>query len=207
MLKWIKRLAFALLILCAMLLLLFYFHAPLLQKLAAAWIVNDPLARADLIVVLGGGPETRPFEAAKLLNQGLASKILLMNPKPTEAFRLGLIPTEANLDRLMLLKKNVSDAHISIAPETVSSTYEESLAVRDWSRTNHVQKIIVVTDVFHSRRARWLFKKRLNPMGILVSVDAVPVREYTLQDWWRHEQGIIAFQNELLKYAYYRVKY
>jgi len=25
--------------------------------------------------------------------------------------------------------------------------------------------------------------------------------------WWNHEQGVIAFQNEIIKYAYYRFKY
>ena len=185
----------------------YVFRVPLLRAAAGAWVVNDNLTRSDVIIVLGGGPETRPFEAARLLAQGLAPKILLMNPKPTEASKLGLIPTEANLDRAMLMKKSVSDSCVVITPETVNSTYEESGAVCDWLRTNQVHSIIVVTDVFHSRRARWIFCQRLNPLGIHVTVDAVPVREYSLTNWWRDERGIVAFQNEVLKYAYYRLKY
>jgi hypothetical protein len=26
-------------------------------------------------------------------------------------------------------------------------------------------------------------------------------------NWWRHEAGVIGFQNEVIKYLYYRVKY
>lgn len=205
--KLIKRLFLALLALCAVLAVAYVFRAPLLRGLADAWIVNDPMTKADVIVVLGGGFETRPFEAARLLRQGLASRILLMNPKPSEASKLGLVPTEANLDRAMLLKKSVPDSCIVIAPEIVASTYEESGAVGDWARTNAIHNLIVVTDIFHTRRARWLFRKRLNPLGIHVAVDAVPVREYSTTNWWQHEEGVVSFQNEVLKYAYYRVKY
>src|ERR1017187_3127237 len=61
---------------------------PLLPGLANAWIVNEPLAKADAIVVLGGGLEIRPFEAARLYQEGLAPKILLMDVKPSPTTKL-----------------------------------------------------------------------------------------------------------------------
>ena len=48
------------------------FRGQLLRGLANAWIVHDPLSRADAIVVLGGGMQTRPFEAARLYREGYA---------------------------------------------------------------------------------------------------------------------------------------
>jgi uncharacterized SAM-binding protein YcdF (DUF218 family) len=205
--KLLKLLVAALLVLSLLLAVAFLFRAPLLRGAARAWIVNDPLTHADVIVVLGGGPETRPQAAAKLWHQGLAPTILLMNPQATEAAQLGLTLTEANLDRAMLLNKDVPTNSILIAPETVNSTYEESLVVRDWARTNAVHRVIIVTDVFHTRRAGWVFRKQLQPLGIRVEVDAMPVREYSVTNWWQHDQGIVAFQNEVLKYVYYRLKY
>jgi uncharacterized SAM-binding protein YcdF (DUF218 family) len=71
--KSLKRLIAALAAFCALLIVVYVFRASLFARLAYAWIVNDPLAKADVIVVLGGGVETRPFEAAKLYRQGLAS--------------------------------------------------------------------------------------------------------------------------------------
>jgi len=67
--------------------------------------------------------------------------------------------------------------------------------------------VIIPTDPFHTRRVRWLFRKQLKPIGAQVIVRAVPVRDYTASDWWKHENGIVAFQNEVLKFAYYWVKY
>jgi len=38
-------------------------------------------------------------------------------------------------------------------------------------------------------------------------VTSVPQREYNASDWWCHEDGLIAFRNEVIKYAYYRANY
>ena len=58
------------------------------------------------------------------------------------------------------------------------------------------------TSRLHEPRAGLLIARRVH-----VLVRALPVREYKTEDWWQHEQGIVAFQNEVLKYAYYRLKY
>lgn len=207
MFRLLKRLVVTLVVLCTLFVIGYVFRAPLLRGAASAWIVNDPLTKADVIVVLGGGPSTRPFEAARLFHQGLAPKILLTNPQPAPATQLGLTPTDADLELGELLKEKVPAADIVIAPELVNSTYEEALAVRDWARTNGVKRIIIPTDIFQTRRARWVFRKQLKPLGVQVMVEAVPVREYSLTNWWTKDVGVVAFQNEILKYAYYRVNY
>jgi len=205
--KLLKRLFAAFLVLCALLIGGYAFRAPLLRGAAGFWIVNDRLSRADAIVVLGGGRETRPFEAAKLYRQGLAPIILIMNPKPLPTSVLGLTPTDAELTRQILGKQGVPASALVILGTEVDSSYEESVALRDWAKTNAIKSVIIPTDIFHTRRVRWLYRKELRGTDIRVSVDAVPVREYTARDWWRKEQGVVAFQNEVLKFAYYWVKY
>jgi len=170
-------------------------------------MVDDPLVRADAIVILGGGIETRPFEAARLYHQLLAPKILILKPATGGTAALGIMPPEVEINRTILVQQGVPDVAVVNADEDVTDTYEESLAVRHWAETNGVKTLIIATDVFHSRRVRWLFRKQLKGLGIQVLVRAVPVREYTTDNWWRKEQGIVAFQNEVLKYAWYRLKY
>jgi uncharacterized SAM-binding protein YcdF (DUF218 family) len=205
--KWLKRLLVALAVLFALLVAVYFCRAPLLRAAARAWIVNETLAKADVIVVLGGGIDTRPFEAARLFHSGLAPKILLMNPRPSPAAQLGLVPTEADLSRSILLQQEVPAEDIYVSADIVTNSYDESIAVRNWAKINGATRVIIPTDVFHTRRVRWLYRKELRGTGIQTEVEAVPVREYAADDWWHHEQGIIAFQNEILKYAYYRVKY
>ena len=204
--KWRRKLAW-LLAGCCLLLALYFFRAPLLVGLAKAWIVDDPPTHADIIVVLGGGMETRPFEAARLYREGYAPKILLVKPGFGPTAKLGLTASEAEIARKILLNQGVPEADIAFTDDDLTNTYQESIAIRDWAQRNQIKNIIIVTDVFHTRRVRWLFRKQCRATGIQVLVRAVPVREYTIEDWWRHEQGIVAFQNEVLKHVYYRAEY
>lgn len=206
-LKWLKWFLALLLVLCASLIVAGLCRAPLLRGLANEWIVNEPLSHADAIVVLGGGPDTRPFEAARLFHLGLASKILLMNSRPSPAAELGLVPTEADIGRGILLKNGVPSDDIIIATDIVTNSFDESISVRNWAKANAALRVIIPTDLFHTRRVRWLYRKELKTTGIQVEIEAVPVHQYSVDDWWKHEDGVVAFQNEVLKYAYYRLKY
>jgi uncharacterized SAM-binding protein YcdF (DUF218 family) len=188
-------------------LLCFLFRAPILRGLADAWIVNDPPSHADAIVVLGGGLETRPFAAARLYREGYAPRILVTRPKASPTDEIGLTPREQDIARQVLVREGVPDSAIVGIGEDVQSTHDESLALGAWLRTNHASRVLIPTDVFHTRRVRWAFSKQLKGSGVAVSVEAIPVREYTVADWWRHEQGLVAFQNEVLKMGYYWLKY
>ncbi len=71
----------------------------------------------------------------------------------------------------------------------------------------HAKTIIVLTELFSSRRIRWMLERALTGTGVLVQVEPLEALHYTAADWWRHEQGLIAFQNEVIKYFYYRIKH
>jgi uncharacterized SAM-binding protein YcdF (DUF218 family) len=183
------------------------FRAPLLTGLAHAWIVDQPLHPADAIILLGGGMETRPFAAARLYREGHAPKILVMKPRPGPTTKLGLTVAEADIAQKILLQQGVPETAIVFPTEEVTSTYEESLAVRNWAATNQVKTIIIPTDIFHTRRVNWLFHTVLEDSPVEIQVTAVPPQEYAATNWWQHEEGLIAFQNEVIKYAFYRMKY
>lgn len=205
--RFLKRLSLCLLFLCVLGAVLYWFRAPLLRGMAAAWIVDDPLTNADVIVVLGGGPSTRPFEAARLYHQHWAPRILVMQPRADSTAELGLTPRESDLLKQVLVRQSVPETNVLIAADEVMNTYEEALAVRNWVATNQIQTAIVVTDVFHARRARWVFRQQLRHTGVRVLIRATPVREYTTENWWQREEGVAALQSEFLKYGYYRFMY
>ena len=209
--QWPRRLRCVVLVSCGLVVLLaafcFVFRSPLLTGLANAWIVNEPLAKADAIVVLGGGLEIRPFEAARLYHEGLAPKILLMDVKPSPTTKLGITSPEKDLTRQVLLKKEVPDSDCITIGDGVANTYDESRAVRTWLEKTGAKKVLIPTDLFHTRRVRWLFRKQLKGTGGTVTVRAVAPEQYQATNWWRHEEGLIAFQNEVVKSAYYHLKY
>jgi len=174
---------------------------------AQAWVVNDPPAQADVIVVLGGRPELRPFEAARLYRAGVAPRILYMDVKPNQATEMGLMPSEREITRRALVSNGVPETAMVAVGHDVASTYDETRAVRAWLATNSAKSILIATDLSHTRRARWVFHRELQGTGVQVRVHAIQPKEYGLTNWWLHEEGLVAFQNEFLKFAFYRLKY
>ena len=71
----------------------------------------------------------------------------------------------------------------------------------------HARSVIVPTQAFSSRRVRWMVERELTGTGIQVRVIALDNTEYGLSDWWKDDKAIIEFQNEVIKYVYYRFKY
>jgi hypothetical protein len=65
----------------------------------------------------------------------------------------------------------------------------------------------VPTELFATRRVRWILNKQGGQVGAEVEIQALPPLEYGIDDWWRDESGVITFQNEIIKYLYYRLRY
>jgi uncharacterized SAM-binding protein YcdF (DUF218 family) len=204
---WLRRIAWLLTLGCTLLLVCYVFRAPLLTSVAEAWVVNEPTAYADAIVILGGRPDLRPFAAARLYHAGIAPCILYMDVKLSPEVQLGLTLSEREITRRVLLSNNVPESATVAVGDGVASTYGESRAVRSWLATNAAKSIVLCTDLSHTRRALWIFRKELAGTGVQVNVNAIQPRDYGLTNWWRHEDGLIAFQNEFIKSLYYHFKY
>jgi uncharacterized SAM-binding protein YcdF (DUF218 family) len=188
----------------------------ILRGAARAWVVSDPIAPADAIVVLGGGLETRPFAAGELYKNGLAKQILISDVSPPgPAERLKPIYSHAEENRAVLLKLGVPSEAIANFGTNLSNTYEEARALARSVENNGIKSIIVPTEIFSSRRVRWIFNRELSSVGVRVEVLALNPREYNADNWWQdksswHVQsriGVFVFLNEAIKYLYYRIKY
>ena len=79
--------------------------------------------------------------------------------------------------------------------------------MREWVRRSGARRLIVLTDPFHTRRVRWLYRKELEGTGVSITTMVAPHPRYTPANWWRHEEGLIDFQNEVVKFLYYFLKY
>ncbi len=179
----------------------------MLRGAAAAWIVNDPVTNADAIYVLGGGLEYRPFAAARLYTNHCASTVLVAQPELQPTAQMGLTVPEFVTARLVLLSNGVPAAAVRLIGTNVTSTREEALALKQWVAETHARSIIIPTDIFHTRRVRWIFNRALRGTGAAVHIVPVDVPRYTADDWWRHEEGVVAFETEVVKLLYYHFKY
>ena len=182
-------------------------RAPLLTGLANAYIVNEPLQKADAILVPGGGIGWRPIEAARLYQEGYAPKILVLDVKRDTSVAMGLRESEGAVMRQVLIGKGVPATNIVTVGQGVSSTFGDINAACDWAKTSGAKRLIIPTDFFHTRRLKWVANKVLTRNGLESEVRAVIPPEYAPTNWWQHEEGVIMFQNELIKFGFYRVKY
>jgi uncharacterized SAM-binding protein YcdF (DUF218 family) len=182
-------------------------RAPLLSGLARAWIVNNPPGKADAIVILGGGVQCRPFAAARLYTAGAAPKVLIPDVRSNLTDLLNLTPAEKVVTRNILIQAGVPEANIITVGHSVSNTFQESLGAREWAKEHGAKRLIIATELFHTRRALWIFRKQLKPLNTEVQVVAVQPEEYGATNWWHQEQGLIAFQTEWIKLPYYWLRY
>jgi uncharacterized SAM-binding protein YcdF (DUF218 family) len=205
--RWLRRIAGLLVALGALLLIAFIFRAPLLTGLARAWVVNQPAIHADAIVILGGGVENRPFAAARLFHEGVAPMVLYMDVQPGPAEELGVALPERELTRRILMSNDVPASALLAIGTNVASTYDESRAVRAWIKQTGATSIVITTELFHTRRARWIFRHELRDVPVKIYIAAVDPVRYKITNWWHNEEGLIQFQNEIIKSIYYRCKY
>jgi uncharacterized SAM-binding protein YcdF (DUF218 family) len=180
---------------------------PLLRGAADLWIVSDPVGRATAIVVLGGGLETRPFVAAELWQRGLADKILISQAPEERAVSIGAMPSHSELNREVLLKLGVPAGTIETFGAANKNTRDEAVALRKWAEQDAASAFIIPTEIFAARRVRWIFRREFSGTAVRIEVPSVEPPGYTRWNWWKTEQGLLTFQNEVLKYLYYRLKY
>ncbi|CAN5775068.1 YdcF family protein [soil metagenome] len=203
LLKW------AAILLCAGILflsLLWICRAPLLRTVAHTWIIDEPPGHADVIVILGGGVQYRAAKAAELYQAGVAPLILIPEQvsRPTDALNVTILPHDASL--LVLTAKGVPRSAIELMDTTVRTTKEEADAVHKWAIKHHPHKIVIPTDIWHTRRTHWIFQRILGD-ATQVTVVAVNPDEYTLENWWQKEQGLIFFEVEVSKMIFYWFNY
>jgi uncharacterized SAM-binding protein YcdF (DUF218 family) len=171
----------------------------LLLMAADLWIVSDPIGPADAVAVFGGGIEDRPFAAAQYYRQGLVKKVLVSNAGG--AFMPDIAATEG-----ILLKLGVPASAIETFGNDLRNTHEEVLALQAWAERNNACSIIVPTEIFSARRVRWMLHRTFGGECVIRVIALDPLK-FGGNDWWRHTQGVSAFQNEILKYIYYRLNY
>lgn len=181
-------------------------RASLLQAAANWWVVSDPVEPADAAAVFGGGLDDRPFAAAKYYKEGLVKRIALSNIGESPAEKLGIEMSHTAANRAVLLKLGVPEDAIAVFGENLGNTRMEVEALHRWAIDNGVHSIIVPTEIFPSRRVAWMLHHVFGG-DAMISVVAVDPLDYNRMNWWRHEGGLIGFQNEFIKYLYYRANF
>ena len=107
----------------------------------------------------------------------------------------------------MLLKLGVPESAIETFGQANKSTRDEAVALRAWVERHGAKSVIIPTEVFAARRVRWVFDREFDGRGIRIQVLPIDPPDYKRTEWWKKDVGLIAFQNEIIKFIYYRLQH
>jgi uncharacterized SAM-binding protein YcdF (DUF218 family) len=175
-------------------------HGWWLPVIGRVLVVSDPLQPSDAIVVLAGGGRHRVAGGAELFHAGYAPWFIVTNsPLNTPGIR-------SEYAELMTLEagwQGVPEGRILRAPGTVRTTYGEALAVRRLAEELGFRSLIIVTDPFHTRRARRAFREAFRMSGITLAVQASNGGRYDADSWWQTQEGLRLTWTEYVKWMLY----
>jgi uncharacterized SAM-binding protein YcdF (DUF218 family) len=195
-----------------------FWHAALLLLIAwplVAWAAGAALVapsepgHADALVVLAGSStyKERTREAAQLFKEGRAPRVVLTDDNQLSGWSSEAQRNPLYVERAAdeLKRQGVPEAKIEIVPEVVASTRDEAVRMREYTQSNGLHSILVVTSAYQVRRARWIFDRVFDGSSVAVSFVGVPPGEQTPRPltWWLHRQGWRMVAGEYLKLGYY----
>ena len=167
-------------------------------------VVADPLQPADAVVPLGGGGVGRVAQAAALLEDGYATWLVATD---AELDLPGIRSSQSELIRQEAQWQGVQPERILVAPGVVETTCDEALALRTLAQEQGWRSLLVVTDPFHTRRARLNFRDAFRGTGIMVTVRPVEETSYDPEAWWQSADGLRDTWTEYAKLVLYLLGY
>lgn len=168
---------------------------------AGQWLVRqDPLAHADVILVLSGSMPYRAEAAAKLYLQGYASEVWLTRPSAPLKFMQSLgvnYVGEEEYNREVLLHEGVPASAIQVLPGEIVNTEQEVQAASREMRRQGKSAVLIVTSPEHTRRVRALWN-RLAGKSPRAIVRAAPGDPFDAAHWWRNTRDALSVTREYL---------
>jgi uncharacterized SAM-binding protein YcdF (DUF218 family) len=168
--------------LCA---LLYLVRRPILRFMAESWIVEDADSKADALIVLSDDNfyADRATRAAELFREGKAPIVV------ASGRRLRPMAGIAELMEHDLVERGVPKDRIVRLAHNADSTREEAEALTKLAAQRKWHSVIVVTSNYHTRRARYIFRK-VFPQGIEVHVASARNGDFDPQHWWEQRKSI-----------------
>ena len=160
-------------------------------------------AQADAIVVLGGegGGFMRTRHAVALYAAGVAPVVVFSGGTLAST---GIACTSTALSVEVASGLGIPEQAMILAPEA-QSTLDEAANLRTLAEAEGWTTLLVVTDRFHTRRARQTLAAYLPGVSIQASAPDDPL--YSPARWWSNERSLVFAVNELLKLGFYWINY
>jgi len=182
---------------------LFLFRERILGSIGDFLIVQDTLKPADVIHVIAG-EDYRTDYAFQLYQQGYGKTVFFTGGWcDIHLYEHGARARDKALAQGLSLDAIASD------DSAVMSTYMEAERLKEWiaSNSSPVQSIIVVSDPFHMRRARWAYQKVFGDQ-VKIQMEPVPFELTPYHPtWWKDADSKKYVEEEYFKFIFYLFRY
>ena len=186
-------------------LLLFLLHPFVLPGYAWLFQKQNATKGADAIICLSGERTTRVPESLRLWNRGFAKQLFVtaekVKNKEFQKLELSHLGFANAVTKRMDL--NVTWQLLPSLSGGATSTFDEAEDALALSLEKKWNRIIIVTDEFHTRRAHYAFQKIFEGSGVKVEVAGAPNELFSIEDWWKSDRGIMAYFGETIKFPVY----
>lgn len=163
----------------------------LLRSAGWALVAEDPLAKADIVVISADALGAGILEAADLVHAGLTVRVAVFDRPPTrlsrEFARRGVQSLDLkNVSVQLLHGLGITD--IAVIPAVVG-TVDEGKVLQQWCAANSIRSILFVSVADHSRRTRRVLDRALGQHGVKVTVRYARFSEFDPDSWWQSRGG------------------
>jgi hypothetical protein len=176
--------------------LVYVSRRPLLRFAGEFWVVDEPTAPSDALIVLGDDNYSgdRAFHAAELYREGVAPVVVASGRMLRQNVSM------ADVMEHDLQSFGVPATAVVKLSHRAGNTREEAdeaarlIQARGWKR------LLVVTSNYHARRARFIYGKTLSP-NVILRVAGARDSEFDPLRWWESRQGQKLFLTEVVGYV------
>src|SRR5215831_16559237 len=171
---------------------LYFVRHPIFRFAAESWVIEDPLEKSDVLIVLSDDNfyADRATRAAELFREGKAPLVVASGRR---------LRPSAGIAELMehdLIERGVPKDKILRFAQDGDSTREDAEALAKLAKTKKWHKAIIVTSNYHTRRARYVFR-RVFPQDIEIRVAGARDSNFDPGNWWEKRKSTKLFIREI----------
>ena len=153
---------------------------------------DSPEAVGVAVVLSGDGNGHRLLRAVEVVEQGFAPKVLITGPEGSYGAR------ESDLAMAFARRRGLNTEILDPFVADITSTLEEAHAVDAELIRRGIDKAIIVTSEFHTRRSRYIYHNRTSgKVEYLVVASDDP--RFDPDTWWKTRDGREIFVIEYAK--------
>ena len=203
----------SLLVLITILIVLFFvfFSDAILKKIGSIIVLDEKPPHSEAVIVLNTGIEYYPrlIQASDLFRNGLARMVVINGNRKTDTLREleakgfeSCCPWYSDSVRILAMLGVPEKYIIRISAEDVFDSVSEAEIVGKELIRKNIKKVIITTSKFHTRRAKFIWKKMYADQltVFMVSAKADP---FDPQNWWRDGRQIRWVLAEYGAWVYY----